>query len=66
MFGIVAMALMEDDIVKRRPDFKKFVWIYIALCAVLFVIFLPVTTGIPATKEYIEALEILKQWYFVN
>jgi dolichyl-phosphate-mannose--protein O-mannosyl transferase len=66
MFGIVAMAMMATDAVNRWPEFKKYMWVYIALCAVMFVIFLPVTTGITTPKAYIEALEIMPQWYFVN
>ena len=66
VFGIAAMAMAAADLVKIRPKFKNAVWIYVGLCAVLFVIFLPVTSGIPTPKWYIEALEILPQWYFVN
>ena len=66
VFGIAAMAIAFADITKKWPKAKKAVWIYIAVCAVLFMIFLPVTSGISAPKEYIEALEILPQWYFVN
>ena len=42
------------------------VGIYLAICLVLFVMFLPVTTGIPAPKAYLDFLEFMPQWHFVN
>ncbi len=66
VFGIIAMAISAADLVKARPKMKNNVWIYIAACAVLFIIFLPVTSGIRTPKGYIESLEIMSQWFFVN
>ncbi len=66
VFGITAMAIAAADLVHRLPKSKKAVWIYIGICAAMFLIFLPVTSGISAPKGYIEALEIMPQWYFVN
>jgi len=66
VFGITAMAIVAADIVKTRPEFRKTVWIYLGVCALLFIIFIPVTSGLPAPKEYIDALEIMPLWYFVN
>ena len=66
MFGIVCVAMMIKDVLCSKPQSKKFVMAYIALCLVLFVVFLPVTTGWPAPKGYIEFLEFLPDWYFVN
>ena len=66
MFGIVCMALATKDITDSRPHSKKLIAAYIALCLVLFVMFLPVTTGAAAPKGYIEFLEFLPDWYFVN
>jgi DNA replication protein len=66
VFGIVAMALAAKDICTAKPQTKKAVGFYLALCLVLFVIFLPVTTGVPASREYLDFLEFLPQWHFVN
>ena len=66
MFGIVAMALAAKDIVQAKPQFKKAVWFYLALCCILFVMFLPVTTGAWVPKEYLNFLEFLPDWHFVN
>ena len=66
VFGIVAIALAAKDLCCAKPQFKKAVAVYIALCLVLFVMFLPVTTGIPVAKEYLDFLEFLPQWHFVN
>lgn len=66
VFGIVAMALAVKDICCAKPQMKKAVGIYLAVCLVLFVMFLPVTTGIPAPKAYLDFLEFMPQWHFVN
>ena len=66
MFGIVAMALTIKDILGKYPKAKKWVGVYLALCLVLFIVFLPVTTGWAAPKGYIDFLELLPDWYFVN
>ncbi|MBQ6928965.1 MAG: glycosyltransferase family 39 protein [Oscillospiraceae bacterium] len=66
VFGIVAIALAIRDICRARPQLKKAVGVYLAVCLVLFVMFLPVTTGMPVAKEYLDFLEFLPQWHFVN
>jgi dolichyl-phosphate-mannose--protein O-mannosyl transferase len=66
VFGIVAMALAARDICCAKPQLKKALAVYLVLCLVLFVMFLPVTTGIPASKEYLDFLEFMPQWHFVN
>ncbi len=66
IFGIMAIALCIRDIEENRPKAAKAVWVYLAVCCVLFVVFLPVTTGLGAPRKYLEFLEILPQWYFIN
>ena len=66
MFGIVCTAIMAKDMLWEKPKSKKLIAVYLAVCLVVFVMFLPVTTGWAAPKGYIEFLEILPQWYFVN
>ena len=66
VFGIVAIALAVKDICRAKPQFKAVAGVYLALCLVLFVMFLPVTTGMPVAKEYLDFLEFLPQWHFVN
>ena len=66
MFGIVCAAAAAGDVLQQKPKAKKALYIYLALCLVLFVLFLPVTTGLAAPKWYIEFLELLPDWYFVN
>ncbi|MBE6887604.1 MAG: phospholipid carrier-dependent glycosyltransferase [Ruminococcaceae bacterium] len=66
MFGIVCMAIMFRDFAKSKPVVSKAVWVYIALCLVVFVMFLPVTSGFAAPRGYINFLEMLPQWFFVN
>lgn len=66
IFGILAIGFVINYIATKYPRSKKYVMIYIAACAVIFLIFLPVTTGIAAPKGYIEMLELLPNWFFVN
>ncbi|MBR2028554.1 MAG: glycosyltransferase family 39 protein [Oscillospiraceae bacterium] len=66
VFGIVAMAFAAKDICTAKPQAKKAIGIYLVLCLVLFVMFLPVTTGVPASREYLDFLEFLPEWHFVN
>ena len=66
VFGIAAMALAANDICRAKPQMKKAVGIYLTVCLVLFVMFLPVTTGIPVPKAYLDFLEFMPQWHFVN
>ncbi len=66
VFGIMSIAFMIKDIVNKKQQNKKYIAIYFALCIVLFLMFLPVTTGIPATKEYLDFLEFLPNWHFIN
>ncbi|MBR5251805.1 MAG: glycosyltransferase family 39 protein [Oscillospiraceae bacterium] len=66
MFGIVAIALVLENLTQKSPAAKKYITVYLAACAVLFVVFLPVTTGWGASYEYIQFLELLPEWFFVN
>ena len=66
MFGIVCMAMTFRDIAERRPCAKKVAAVYLALCLAAFVVFLPVTTGFAAPAKYIDFLEFLPQWHFIN
>lgn len=66
IFGILAIGFVIDNLIIKHPKSKKYVVAYLVLCAVFFLIFLPVTTGVPVAKEYIEALEWLPTWHFVN
>ena len=66
MFGIAAVAIAIKDIIAAKPAFRKTVYLYIGVCAVMFLLFLPVTCGLSAPAAYIDLLEVLPQWHFVN
>jgi len=66
VFGIIALAIMIKDICTAKPKVKGFAGAYLVICLVLFLMFMPVTTGSWATKEYLDFLEFLPDWYFVN
>ncbi|MBE6894830.1 MAG: phospholipid carrier-dependent glycosyltransferase [Ruminococcaceae bacterium] len=66
VFGIMAIALAAKDLCNAKPKAKKAVGLYLGVCIVLFLMFLPVTTGGWTTKTYLDFLELLPQWHFVN
>lgn len=66
VFGIIAIALAAKDICSTRSAFKKAVFAYLFVCLVMFIVFLPVTTGIWVNREYLDFLEFLPDWHFVN
>ncbi|MFI3324815.1 MAG: glycosyltransferase family 39 protein [Clostridia bacterium] len=71
----IIMALMFTFIYfKEKPYFSKkvlykislgdiIIALFVVLNFVLFVIYYPVISGAPTTQEYIDALEILPNWY---
>ena len=66
MFGIAAMAMFMGDITAKNPRLKKPVFAYLAVCGILFIMFLPVTTGMAADIYYLDFLEFLPDWHFIN
>ncbi|MBQ7816163.1 MAG: phospholipid carrier-dependent glycosyltransferase, partial [Oscillospiraceae bacterium] len=66
VFGIAAMAVAANDLCSSKPQLKKAVFVYLAACCVMFVMFLPVTTGMWVPREYLDFLEFLPDWHFVN
>lgn len=66
VFGIMAIAFAIKDIVTSRESLKKYVFVYLVICLVLFIIFLPITTGMPITKDYLDFLEFMPDWHFIN
>lgn len=66
VFGIAAICIAVCDLCRKKPAAKKAVFVYLALCAVLFCMFLPVTLGLWVPKEYLDFLEFLPNWHFIN
>lgn len=64
VFGILAIGYMIKDIANKKPRAEKYICIYMAAVVVLFVIYFPVISGLPASGDYLNRLEILPTWYF--
>lgn len=64
VFGIWAIGISAKDIWDKFKYGKKAVIAFTVLAAVLFCIFIPVTTGWGAKISYVEFLEFLPTWYF--
>ena len=65
IFGILAIGYVIKDLLKNKKNLK-FVLAYTVLVAVCFAIFFPVISGVPFNSRYIDLLELLPTWYFVN
>ena len=65
VFGILALGYVINDLMKNKKN-RKFICAYLALVIACFVIFFPVISGLPVSAAYIDSLELLPTWYFVN
>ena len=63
IFGVLAIGYVLNSLMKNEKA-QKYIWLYPAAVFALFVIFFPVISGLPASAEYIGALELLDTWYF--
>ena len=60
MLGIVAFIRWISEKFKNN----KFYWTYIIIVIITFIIFYPVTAGIPISADYINSLKWLPSWIF--
>lgn len=55
----------EGELLPRKyRGITRIKWVWIACAVVLFIVFYPVLTGIPVSKNYIDALQWLPTWTF--
>ena len=60
MLGIVAFIKWITEKTKSNKTYYG----YIALIAITFIIFYPITSGMPVINEYVESLKWLSGWFF--
>ena len=60
MLGIVSLIKWITD---KTKDNKAY-YAYIMFIIIMFIVFYPITSGMPITREYIDSLKWLSSWYF--
>ncbi len=65
-FMIMFLVYAIRELELRFPKFKYGTAAFIVACAVLFVMFYPVLSGIEIPKEYADFIRWSKQWVFYN
>ncbi len=64
-FIILCTVYLVRDMEARFMD-KRVKWVWLGMCAALFVLFYPVISGVMAPVKYIHALEWLPSWTFLG
>ncbi|MCL2051538.1 MAG: phospholipid carrier-dependent glycosyltransferase [Lachnospiraceae bacterium] len=65
LFMILMIGYTLNQIAAFRPWGRKIVYAYLALAVIVFVIFYPVISGIPFSRDYQFSLRWLKDWILV-
>ena len=60
MLGIVSLIKWITEKTKNNKAY----YAYITLIIIGFIVFYPITSGLPVNSEYIESLKWLSGWYF--
>ncbi len=63
VFGVLAIGYVINYLIKNQKA-EKYICVYPAVVFALFIIFFPVISGLPASTNYVGALELLDTWYF--
>ena len=63
VFGVLAIGYVIDKLLETSKG-EKAVYVYLAAVLVLFVVFFPAISGLPAKASYLDSLELLDTWYF--
>ena len=65
IFLVLALAYVADKMIRTDIRYKKPLAIFAVACIILFLLFLPVISGLPTTAEYIDGvLRWLQSWVF--
>lgn len=64
IFLVLSMAYVMNLLFKKWKWIRYVIPIYVALAFVLFLIFFPVLSGTPTTREYVKRLQWLPRWNF--
>ena len=63
-FLIIIMTFALRYIVNNYRHGKKFMYIFLGACLLLFILFYPMITGIPVSQQYANAIRWLPSWPF--
>lgn len=64
VFGVLAIGYSAGKIAEKAGEKKKYLLLYPLLVFICFMIFFPVISGVPASQNYVDSLELLPTWYF--
>lgn len=62
---LLTLCLLKDT-EKRRPELWWIKWVWLSVGVILFAVYYPVISGLPAPTSYIKALELLPGWDFLG
>ncbi|MBQ8603390.1 MAG: glycosyltransferase family 39 protein [Oscillospiraceae bacterium] len=62
--GVLAIGYRWQKLSEKLGYKQKYMIIYPVVVFICFMIFLPVLSGVAASQEYVNALELLPTWYF--
>ncbi len=63
-FVILSIVYMIKYLLEKYPGLKYGVYAYLAVVAILFIVFYPVISGFGASQEYINGLKWFRSWVF--
>jgi dolichyl-phosphate-mannose--protein O-mannosyl transferase len=55
---------MAEYFIVKDPKNKKYINIFVIVCALVFAAFYPAMTGLKVSVDYIELLRWLPSWWF--
>ena len=64
VFGVLAIGYCSKMLLEKSEKSGKYLAVYAAAVFICFMIFFPVISGVPASRTYVDALELLPTWYF--
>ena len=50
--------------INKNNKFDLFITLYLMICLIVFIIYYPVSSGIPISDKYIEKTKILSTWEY--
>ncbi len=63
IFGILAIGYILY-LLYQNINFRKYIYLYLAIAFIVFVIYLPVAGGFEVSYTYADSLELFPEWYF--
>ena len=63
-FIVLAIVYVMNILLKKDKKFITGIILYVALAIIVFFIYFPVLSGVPASSDYVEKLRIFRTWIF--